>query len=685
MSLVEDWEDERDDHSSRYNPTNEILNTNPYSVPVPREEEEAPIFSIASVDYKPSDAIKSLVVCSNILVMALANGHIVRINLKKQEELEDIEITRKDQIHKIFLDPSGNHLIISLETEDNYYIHTKWKKPKILSKMKGVVVESVAWDKQNPDSTNTREILIGTTKGRIFETLIEASEKAFMERIVGGKEQIFKPVYNMGDNSPVTGLQFERFPTGPGEPIKYFIMATSPTRIYQFIGGPTFEQVFAKYETTPGFLELPGEILRSELCFFSKYLGQPKSFAWLTGPGIYHGDLLFGSQNAGDSVMVDTSLLAYPRNIDRMTLPISMVLTEFHFILLYEDKIQAISTLSKNVPIVVWEETFTKSARLGRVWGLSYDPIARLIWMYAQYSVFEVVIVKEDRNVWEMYLEKEQYAEALQHCKTISQRDRVWSAQADHYFARSSFKLAAEYYGKSLRSFEEITLKLIGIQENEALKVYLSNKLQNIRNNKSKDATQLTMIATWLTEIYLDKLNQIQDDGAKNSDALEVLEEEFYLFLREYKDNLDRATTFSLISSHGRTEELVFYATIIEDFERVIAHHIQHNNYTKALEVMSKQSNEEVYYKFSPVLMHHIPQQTVDAWIRAPFLDPRKLIPALMRYDSSKDNVNQAIRYLQHCVKNQENKDPAIHNLLLSLFAAEKDERPLLEFLSVSL
>ena len=26
----------------------------------------------------------------------------------------------------------------------------------------------------------------------------------------------------------------------------------------------------------------------------------PKSFAWLTGPGVFHGDLLFGSQNKGD-------------------------------------------------------------------------------------------------------------------------------------------------------------------------------------------------------------------------------------------------------------------------------------------------------------------------------------------------------------------------------------------------
>lgn len=48
-------------------------------------------------------------------------------------------------------------------------------------------------------------------------------------------------------------------------------MATTPTRIFQFIGGPTFEQLFANYEGNPGFHELPGSMHRSELVFFSKF------------------------------------------------------------------------------------------------------------------------------------------------------------------------------------------------------------------------------------------------------------------------------------------------------------------------------------------------------------------------------------------------------------------------------
>lgn len=684
MSLLEDWEEETTSSSGFTNheggggggADEQVLEG---YVALRKQEEDTPIFALSKVDYKPNGLVH-MVVSSDLLVMALANCHIIRLNLKNPEELEDIEISRRpeDRIHKLFLDPSGSHLIISLESEENYYLNVKWKKPKVMSKMKGIVVSAVAWNGEGTTHTTSREILIGTNKGRIFETIIEANEKAFMERLVGGKEQVFKPVYNIGINMPITGLRMEKF---VGQERKFFVMATTATRIYQFIGGPSFEVLFAGYETNPGFHELPGEISHSELQFFSKYMGLPKSFAWLTGPGVYHGDLLFGSQNPGDPVMVDTSLLPYPQTRAN-ELPISLVLTEFHFLFLYSDRIIAISTLNNQV---VSDDPFPKNQRIGRVRGMTRDAVARTIWLFAEFAVYEVVVTKEDRNVWQMYLDKGQYESALQYCKNPAQKDKVWTSQADHYFNNNNYKLAAPYYGKTQKSFEEITLKFINIAENDALKTYLLSKLETIKHTRgNRDATQMTAIGTWLTEIYLDKLNELRDS---NSASYEVLKDEFEGFLKDYEDNLDKSTTFNLISSHGRIEELLVYASIIGDSERVISYHIQNKNWLKALDVMSKQNNEEIYYKFSPTLMNYIPYETVNSWIRTNPSDPRKLIPSLMRYNpenNPKDqkNVNQAIRYLETCVRQGENKEPAIHNFLLSLYATEKDEAPLLKFLS---
>src|SRR4051812_36179023 len=79
----------------------------------------------------------------------------------------------------------------------------------------------------------------------------------------------------------------------------------------------------------------------------------------------------------------------------------------------------------------------------------------------------------------------------------------------------------------------------------------------------------MTLICTWLTEIYLDKLNLLKDSSS-SKDQYQVLKEEFEGFLKDYKDHLDKNTTFQLISSNGRISELLFYASVIEDWETVI-------------------------------------------------------------------------------------------------------------------
>jgi protein involved in sex pheromone biosynthesis len=57
-------------------------------------------------------------------------------------------------------------------------------------------------------------------------------------------------------------------------------------------------------------------------------------------------------------------------------------------------------------------------------------------------------------------------------------------------------------------------------------------------------------------------------------------------------------------------------------------------DYDGALKILKKQSDMELYYKFSPLLMQYIPKETVTAWImKSSELEPMKLIPALVQYD----------------------------------------------------
>ena len=53
---------------------------------------------------------------------------------------EEIELPSAvtDRVHQIFLDPTGRHLIVCMNSQDSYYISlgTSAKKPKLITKLK---------------------------------------------------------------------------------------------------------------------------------------------------------------------------------------------------------------------------------------------------------------------------------------------------------------------------------------------------------------------------------------------------------------------------------------------------------------------------------------------------------------------------------------------------------------------
>jgi len=57
----------------------------------------------------------------------------------------------EQSIHRVFVDPGGSHCIATVVGgggADTFYTHAKWNKPRILGKLKGLVVNAVAWNRQ---------------------------------------------------------------------------------------------------------------------------------------------------------------------------------------------------------------------------------------------------------------------------------------------------------------------------------------------------------------------------------------------------------------------------------------------------------------------------------------------------------------------------------------------------------
>ncbi|KAH0984456.1 hypothetical protein GBA52_011633 [Prunus armeniaca] len=630
---------------------------------------------------------------NDVILLGTSKGWIIRHDFGLGDSYAidiDLSVGRpgEQSIHRVFVDPGGSHCIATVVGSggaDTFYTHAKWTKPRLLTKLKGLVVNAVAWNRQQITEASTKEVILGTDNGQLHEMAVDEKDK---------KEKYVKFLFELLElPEAFMSLQMETGTILNGT--RYYIMAVTPTRLYSFTGIGSLETLFSSYlDHVVHFMELPGEIpnRQVELHFYIKQR-RAVHFAWLSGAGIYHGGLNFGAQHSspnGDENFVENKALLNYSSLSEgaeLVKPSSMTVSEFHFLLLIGNKVKVVNRISEQIIEELQFDQTPESVSRGVI-GLCSDATAGLFYAYDQNSVFQVSVNDEGRDMWKVYLDMKEYAAALANCRDPLQRDQVYLVQAEAAFASKDYLRAASFYAKInyILSFEEITLKFITVNEQDALRTFLLRKLDSLAKD---DKCQITMISTWATELYLDKINRLllEDDTAldnRNSEYHSIMKE-FRAFLSDCKDVLDEATTMRLLESYGRVEELVFFASLKELHEIVVHHYIQQGEAKKALEVLQKPSVPiDLQYKFAPDLIMLDAYEAVESWMATNNLNPRKLIPAMMRYSSephARNETHEVIKYLEYCVHRLHNEDPGVHNLLLSLYAKQEDDSALLRFL----
>ncbi|KAH9744301.1 vacuolar sorting protein 18 [Citrus sinensis] len=660
---------------------------------------------------------------NDVIVLGTSKGWLIRHDFGAGDSYDiDLSAGRpgEQSIHKVFVDPGGSHCIATIVGSggaETFYTHAKWSKPRVLSKLKGLVVNAVAWNRQQITEASTKEIILGTDTGQLHEMAVDEKDK---------REKYIKLLFELNElPEAFMGLQMETASLSNGT--RYYVMAVTPTRLYSFTGFGSLDTVFASYlDRAVHFMELPVMVVFfiSELHFFIKQR-RAVHFAWLSGAGIYHGGLNFGAQrsspNGDENFVENKALLSYSKLSEgaEAVKPGSMAVSEYHFLLLMGNKVKVVNRISEQIIEELQFDQTSDSISRGII-GLCSDATAGVFYAYDQNSIFQVSVNDEGRDMWKVYLDMKEYAAALANCRDPLQRD-----QAEAAFATKDFHRAASFYAKCISlklmegvlqinyilSFEEITLKFISVSEQDALRTFLLRKLDNLAKD---DKCQITMISTWATELYLDKINRLllEDDTAleNRSSEYQSIMREFRAFLSDCKDVLDEATTMKLLESYGRVEELVFFASLKEQHEIVVHHYIQQGEAKKALQMLRKPAvpidlqladlsclSETIIlektitdglptlqYKFAPDLIMLDAYETVESWMTTNNLNPRKLIPAMMRYSSephAKNETHEVIKYLEFCVHRLHNEDPGVHNLLLSLYAKQEDDSALLRFL----
>lgn len=628
----------------------------------------------------------------------------------------DIDLPKKPAevglIRKLFLDPSASHLIIATTLGENYYLHTQSRQPKPLARLKGVGIESIAWNPSLP-TASTREILVGAVDGSVYEDYIEPASEFYRNQ-----EKYLKLVFKAPEG-PISGLWVDLIP-GRAE-VRRILVAT-PTKLFHAAGrvgrhgnegsGSIYTRLFeteapALHEVSRGGRPSPSALVVSPEPSES---GTPRSedeqrhYAWLCQQGAFHGRLrtATGSGDLGSAIFNSSQM------IERKSLPASpgatgrskpnmepisaLALTHWHMLFLVEGRIVALRRLDEHL---VYDQVVLKPGE--DAIDLLADQKKNTYWLFTTKDIYEIVVTDEDRDVWQMMLKCQQFSLASQYAKTTAQKDAIAMASGDYLIGKGQYLEAADVYGKSSRPFEQVALTFIDHGEQDALRRYLMTKLASY---KKSSIMQRTMIASWLVEIFMSKLNSLDDtittkaqltEQSSTSDTekeLSAIQREFQDFATKYSSDLDLQTTYEIISSHGREKELLVYATAIDDANYILSYWIQRERWQESLDVLKRQADSAIFYRYSSVLMADAPSETVDILTRHEELDPVKLIPALLNYNDNATAVplaqNQAVRYLNYCINTLHTTEAAIHNTLLSIYASDPSpsEKPLLGYLS---
>lgn len=148
-------------------------------ISVNQEVARDPIFKKHKMNISFPHHISHMAICSDQLVLIMANNAVYRMNLQDVDKSDEIALDQYIpglKIETMFLDPTGAHLLISLTPKSTQfapelmYLHRSQKRPKKIDKFKDHEITAVAFNYENQSEASTGPILLGTSKGLIFES-----------------------------------------------------------------------------------------------------------------------------------------------------------------------------------------------------------------------------------------------------------------------------------------------------------------------------------------------------------------------------------------------------------------------------------------------------------------------------------------------------------------------------------
>lgn len=623
------------------------------------------------------------------------------------------------RIHKVFLDPSGKFTLISLAVAaDNQPMENLLfvKRIQPLPRLKNHLISAVAWNyprtnnsESNLNSTGT--ILIGTTKGLILQAEFVHSDETRFFPLMPGLGQYVKEVFDVGPEvGTITGIEFHQIPSSSPSERSYIIIVSTNNRLYRMVGNvpanvdpPPLHQIFSQNSTN--YQDVPGRFNSAKIDFhYPSPNSPPVRFAWLTEPGVMTGEIYnqLSLCRASFESNEDINIIPYDNSKDSeqslppstpldmsppfssMTAcfnqkPISVVITNFHVIVLFRHCIRAICILNN---AIIYEEYYDN--KYGNLLGMCKDPTRDIIWVYFERALFKYRMSNENKNIWKIYLSQKKFDLAKKYSSSDDKNlDRVICEEAQHYFEMKDYEKSAEIFARSKKPYEDVCKMFMEIKCSKALRKYLLIKLDHL---DPKQTIQMTITLAWLFEIIVSSISIMKtqpqtDEGVKELDQL-YIELDQLLGTREVLDCIAKNSKLFYSIFHNYSEsDFVTVAKLIGDYKVVVRHHIEAGDYRKVLDIMKSVKKDEFFYKHGPILMKRIPKEFVDALIEQPSVRLSKIVPVLLHENPLYNKCCETIRYLKYCIDVLKTGSKLIHMYLFELYARYKSEDTLIDYL----
>lgn len=613
-----------------------------------------------------------LQVVSNTMFIALKTGHIFIINLNDPATVHSFILpmlaNSQEKLLCIWVNPQASLILFKTNFAKYFLGHVKrivdgGKNSKLTTlkrlNKKSCDIRTVDW------SFDESTLLVGTKEGKAYHIYLgpcvkNSNDDAQVTRIFSATESIDGIMFNKSLGALlIIGSQIMYWDSSISQklgPIEVF-SSTKPTATEQY--------------------------QQTDKEFGSRFTFMGSKFAWVTQSGIVVGDL------NDEKVLANARVLLYielPASTHRVK---DVRLTKYHLVLLRGSEIIVVNQLTMKI---VFQESIFNSNDIEKLHSLciDYSQVPPTTWCHSASNVYEIVMSGEDRSVWKLLCDTHRFEEALALDGLSSvQKDYVHSFYGDYYYEKQMWEEAAEQYSKTkmLNNCGPIALKFMKDSSQIAsLQLLLRNYLSSTNDDYQVKQVILT---SWIIQNYMNQLNDI--DEKINRDASDEklasqktdIVKKFESFVTQNFNKMDKETIYQIISRQNRKKELLYFATLAEDYEYVLSYWIKLENWYESLKLLSSLQEPDLIYKYSNILLISSPDATINTWMQITSLDPVPLIPSILSYftnyqkkkraEGIHSNVqNHGVNYLKWCIRDQNNTVPIIHNTYLYMMIVDK-------------